>query len=88
MVPDSVEIFWVCFIVNAIGFPGVSPLMSNISYTSGATMVYTFPSAIYLPVMPLKRGPTKIPRAGANKGTMKAPFSHTKIYFLFLCDVF
>ena len=72
--------------VGAIGFTGVSALMSSISCTSGATATYYFPSAIDHPVIPFKRGITKLPRIGASKGAKKAPPSCTKIYFLFFCN--
>ena len=84
-VQDSVEIF---FMVDAIGFADVSALMSSISYNSGATTMYFFPSAIYPTVIPFKRGPTKLPRTGASKRAKKPPPSCTKISFLFFCDVF
>ena len=78
---------WVCFMVDAIGFTGVSALISSISYTSGATTMHFFCSAIYPPVISFKRGPTKLPRTGASKGAKKAPPSCTKISFFFFFDV-
>ena len=81
---SSSEIY---FMVDGIGFTGVSTLMSSISYTSGARTNYFFSSAIYPPVIPFKTGPTKFPRTSTSKGTKKAP-SCTKISFLFFCDVF
>ena len=74
--------------VDVIGFTGVSALMSSISYTSGARTMYFFPSAIYPPVIPFKRGLTKLPSTGADKGAKKTPPSCTKISFLFFCDFF
>ena len=77
---------WVCFMVHVIGsFNRVH--WCFISSTSGARMMYFFPSAIYPPVIPFKKGPTKLPRTGASKGTKKAPPSCTKISFLFFCNV-
>ena len=73
--------------VDVIGFTGVSALMSSISYTSGARMMYFFPSANYPPVIPFKRKPTKLPRTGASKGAKRARPSYTKIYFLVFCNV-
>ena len=70
--------------VDAIGLTGVSALMSSISYTSGARTMYFFPSVIYLPVIPFKRGPTKLPRTGARKEAKKAPPS----CFIFLSSTF
>ena len=74
--------------VDAIGFTGVSALISSISYRSGATTMYFFSSAIYPPVISFKRGPTKLPRTGASKGAKKAPPSCTKISLFFFFDVF
>ena len=74
--------------VDVIGFTGVFALMSSIPYTSSARTMYFFPSAIYPPVIPFKRGPTKLPRTGASKGAKKAPPSCPKISFLFFGDVF
>ena len=78
---------WVCFMVDAIGFTGVSALMSSTSYTSGATTTYFFPSAIYPPDIPFKCGPTKLPRTDVSKRAKKAPHFCTGISFLFFCDV-
>ena len=66
---------------------GTSALISSISYTSGATTTYFFPSVIYNPVMLFKRGPTKLPRTDASKGAKKSLPACTKISFLFFCDV-
>ena len=54
--------------VDAIGFTGVSALMSIISYTSVAPTTYFFPSVIYPTVIPFKRGSTKFAWMGASKG--------------------
>ena len=78
---------WVCFMVDAIGFTGVSALMSSI-YISGASTMYFFPSSIYPHVIPFKREPTKLRRMGASKRAKKALLSCTKISFLFFDDVF
>ena len=59
--------------VAAIGFTGVSALMSSISDTSGGTTKYFYPSVIYSPVIPSNRGPTKFPRMSASKRAKKAP---------------
>ena len=74
--------------VDVIGFTGVFALMSSIPYTSSARAMYFFPSAIYPPVIPFKRGSTKLPRTGASKGAKEAPPSYPKISFLFFGDVF
>ena len=66
--------------VNAIGFTSVPALMNSISYTSGATTTYFFPLVIYLPAIPFKRGPTKLPRVGARKGAKEAPLFYTKFF--------
>ena len=50
--------------------------------------MYFFSSAIYPPVIPFTRGPTKLPRTGASKGAKKATPSCTKISFFFFFDVF
>ena len=70
---------------DAIGFTGVSTLISSIPYTSGATAIYFFPSAIYTPLMHFKRGPTKL--LCASKGANKAPPSCTKLSFLFFWGI-
>ena len=57
--------------VDIIGFTGVSALMSSNSYTPGAKTMYFFPSATYPPVIPFKRGGSKLPRTGASKGARK-----------------
>ena len=59
--------------VDAIRFTGVSALISDISYTSGPTTTYFFPSAIYSSMIPFKRVPTKFPRTVVSKGAKKAP---------------
>ena len=73
--------------VDGIRFIGVSALMSSISYTSGATTTYFFPSAIYSPLILFKRGSTKLTRMVASKGAEKAPPFCTTISFLFFSDV-
>ena len=45
-------------------------------------------TGVYPPVIPFKRGPTKLPRTGGDKGAKKTPPSGTKISLLFFCDVF
>ena len=60
--------------------------MSSISYTSVATRMYFFPSAIYTPATPFKRGPMKLPRTGASEGAKKPPHTCTKISLKLLSD--
>ena len=45
-------------------------------------------TGVYPPVIPFKRGRTKLPRTGGGKGAKKTPPSGTKISLLLFCDVF